>query len=58
MVPNDFYDSGSAKTSQHLRILMLGTTLGNIQRITHVVLYSVGEFSQVFEARSDPSYRF
>ena len=57
MVLNDFYDSRSAKAAQHLRILMLATTLGNVQRIAHVILYSLGELSQVFEARSDPSYR-
>jgi hypothetical protein len=57
MVLNDFYDSRPAKAGQHLRILMLATTLGNVQGIAHVVLYSLGELSQVFEARSDPSHR-
>ncbi len=43
MVLDDFYDSRSAKAAQHLRILMLVTTLGNVQRIAHVVLYNLGE---------------
>jgi hypothetical protein len=50
MVLNDFYDSRSAKAAQYLRILMLATTLGNVQRITHEILHSFGERTQVFEA--------
>ena len=50
MVRHDFQDAGAAETLQRLGVIVLGSCLGLMERIAHVILHLVRKSPEVLVA--------